>query len=54
MQMSTLDSYQHSNNTTILCIWLGVREMQAVCMKAVTENEWKRNGTYCNWCSMFH
>jgi len=21
MQMSTLDSYQYSNNTTILCIW---------------------------------
>ena len=21
MQMSTVDSYQYSNNTTILCIW---------------------------------
>jgi len=21
MQMSTLDSYQYNNNTTLLCIW---------------------------------
>jgi len=25
MQMSTLDSYQHSNNATILCIWVWER-----------------------------
>ena len=47
MQMSTLDSYQYIctlNNTTILCI-MGVREMQAVCMKAVTK-KWKRKKRY--------
>jgi len=38
MQMSTLDSYQSSskhNNT----VHLGMREMQAVCMNAVTGKE---------------
>jgi len=40
MQMSTLDSYQYSNNTTILCIWAW--EMQAVFMKVVTKKEWKK------------
>jgi len=44
MQMSTLDSYQYSNNTTIL--YLGVREIQAACMKAVTKETGKeKNGT---------
>jgi len=34
--MSTLDSYQHSNNITV---HLGVREMQVVIMKVVTKKE---------------
>jgi len=33
-------------------VHLGVREIQAVCMKAVIEKEWKRKKL--NWCSVFH
>jgi len=35
MQMSTLDSYQYSSNHDNT-VHLGVREIQAVCMNAVT------------------
>jgi len=37
MQMSTLDSYQYSGNDNT--VHLEVGEMQAVCMKAVTEKK---------------
>jgi len=50
MQISALDSYQHSNNTTILCIWA----WEAVCMKAVTNKELKRKKTVLTWCSIFY
>jgi len=39
MQMSTLGSYQYSNNNIV---HLGVREMQAVCTKPIPKKEWKR------------
>jgi len=43
MQISTLHSYQYSNNT----VHLGVREMQAVFMKVVTKKK-KRKKTVLN------
>ena len=39
---------------TTTTLHLGVRDKQAVCMKAFTAKEWKRKNTVFNWCSIFH
>jgi len=45
MQMFTLDSYQHSNNTTILCIWAWGRCRPSVWKRLQNKNEKQKNGT---------
>jgi len=50
-QMSTLDSYQYSNNTTILCIWAWERCMWYLWKwlhKRMKKKKW-----VLNWCSIF-
>jgi len=50
--MSTLDSYQHNNNTTILCIWAWER-----CRPSVwkwLQKRLKKKKTVLNWYSNFH
>jgi len=44
MQMSTLDSYQYNNNTTVLCIWAWERCRPSV-WKRLQKNEKEENGT---------
>ena len=51
MQMSTVDSYQYSNNTTILRIWARERFRPSVWNWWQKKNEKEKNGTY--WCSIF-
>jgi len=40
MQISALDSYQYSNNTTILCIWAWERFRPSACKRL--QKKWKR------------
>jgi len=45
MQMSTLDSYQYSSNTTIFCIWAWERFRTSVWKRL--QKKWKsKNGTW--------
>jgi len=45
MQMSTLDSYQCNDNTTILCIWAWGRCRPSVWKRFQKKNEKERNGS---------
>jgi len=42
---SILDSYQYSNNTTILCIWAWERCRASVWKRLQKKNEKEKNGT---------
>jgi len=44
--MSTLDSYQYSNNTTILCIWAWDRCKPSLWKRLQKNNEKGKNGTW--------
>jgi len=44
MQMSTLGSYQYSNNTKILCIWAWQRCRPCVWKRLQKKNEKEKNG----------
>jgi len=52
MQMSTVDFYQYSNNTTILCIWAWERCRPSVWKRLQKKNE--KEKTALNWCTIFH
>jgi len=52
MQMSTLDSYQYSNNTTMLCIWRE-RDVGRLHESGYTKRM-KKKKTVFNQCSIFH
>jgi len=52
MQMSTLDSCQYSNNTTILCIWAWERFTPSVWKRLQKKDE--KEKTILLWCSIFH
>jgi len=43
--MSTLDSYQYSNNTTMLCIWAWERCKLSLWKSLQKNNEKEKNGT---------
>jgi len=45
MQMSTLDSYQHSSNRTILCTWQWERCRPSVWKRLQNKKEKEKNGT---------
>jgi len=54
MQMPTLDSYLHNNNTTILCIWAW--EI-CICRPSIWKRLQKKNEKekmVFNWCTIFH
>ena len=46
MQMSTLDSYQYSNNTTMACIWAWERCRPSVWKRLQKKNETEKNGAW--------
>jgi len=50
--MSTLDSYQYSSNTTILCIWAWERCRRSVWKRLQKKNEKEKKVLY--WCSIFY
>jgi len=52
MQMSTLDSYQYNNDTTILYIWAWKRWRWSL-WKCLQKNNKKEDKRYLNWCSIF-
>jgi len=49
MQVSTLDSYQYSNNTKILCIWAWERCKSSLWKWLQKQN---KNKKVLNWCSI--
>jgi len=52
IQMSALDSYQYSNNTTILCTWALERCRPSLWKWLHKKNEKEKK--VLNWCSIFH